>query len=351
MPVYNLEQYITNDNVLDLSDIITKKLLLNSSSFTLFNQELNDFLLKHPLIHQLTINPSLLTELIGKNSDTLRESTILTMPHIRKLKIKATKDLFNYNNYCTSLYKKMFYNFLHSNPQLKEIDCRDDSIEDCSTITYPNRDMHRTESFLTLLHSGNQSQDTFLTDDLFCPHSIHLGLLEHYYGMSPREIAFYFEWNNLQGEATVKGLPAIPRSTEAEKAMVGLKATDPLMYRGISIPRIELPNLQVPPTREQEACLTTMAAEIPKLLQPSFIIKLANTLFDQARNPDNLCLLSIAVAGLIAVSLSANIVLATSIGVVSGIGFYSLGRHSILPTRANAMQDYISVLSDSFRKG
>jgi len=86
------------------------------------------------------------------------------------------------------------------------------------------------------------------------------------------------------------------------------------------------------------------------VFQASFFMGVASRLFEQARNKANLCFIAIILAGLIAVNMPTNIVIAASIGIVSGIGFYALGRNSILPTRENAMQPYNSVLG-SYRIG
>lgn len=68
MSLYNLEQYLTDSGqTLDLSDIITRKLLLNGRYFE-FAGELNQYIAEHPLITQLIIKSSLLQELIGIDS-------------------------------------------------------------------------------------------------------------------------------------------------------------------------------------------------------------------------------------------------------------------------------------------
>lgn len=350
MPTYNLEQYIVNDVILDLCDIIPDKLLLNSSSFTLFKQELNDFLLTHPNTNQLEIKPSLLIQLADTDSRPSTTIFPLQLPHIVKLKIKATNDLIKFKPYSAYAFGQAFYKLLSNNPQLKEIDCRDDTIQNSSTIVYPDRDSSKNDAILTLHYSGEYSHDTFHADDLFSTNAIHVGLLEYYYEMSPRERIFYFEWNDLKDGVTVQGLPPVSRSSQNERTWVGLKSTDPLILNNVSIPRIELPPSSLPPRREQATYFSTMTATTRILLQPSFIIALANQLFDQARNPAHLCSLSLALAGLMTALLPTNIVLAASLGVVSGLGFYALGRHSILPTRENAMQDYASVLG-SYTRG
>lgn len=121
---------------------------------------------------------------------------------------------------------------------------------------------------------------------------------------------------------------------------VGLKATTPLLHKNISIPKFELPDLSQ----------TSQRPVTNEVLQASSFMNMTSRLLDRARNPLNLCCISIILAWLVTISLPTSITIAAGIGLVSGIGFYALGRHSILPTRENAMQPCDSFLG-SYRIG
>lgn len=355
MSLYNLEQYLTDSGkTLDLSDIITRKLLLNGRYFE-FAGELNQYIADHPRITQLIIKSSLLQELIGIDSthcsQALSEESKavdstgcpvmpVKMGNIRKLKIKAEQDIASLAHWYS--FGRSFFFFLRNNRQLQEIDCRNDTLTEMATIDYPSRDPSQNKVILKLRYSGKYSDDTSCIKDLLFPCGIHLGLLQYYYGMTIREIAIYYEWLNLKEEdAVVKGmLPSSRRVTGVEDSWVGLKAKDPLMFNQVSIPKIDLPHPA--PIMQQEPL--TRLQTIRAVFQPTFLIELASTLFKEARQPKNLCIISILVSSLITISLPVNVTLAASIGVVSAIGFYAVGRHSILPTRENAMQPYDSIL-------
>ena len=362
MPLYNLEQYHSEDtNTLDLSDIIPEKLFLNGR-FVEFTAELNAYLSRMPDITQLTISSSLLKEIIGIDFNSpnapitsqpqAQDSTgcvisPLLLNNVSKLKIKGNERTLNSDIwYCMG---RSFYYFLTNNPQLKVIDCRNDTLSESSTIGYPKNNPNEEEPFLTLIHSGKQSQDFYYADDLLFPCAIHNGLLEYYYKMNKRALIFYYEWTHLQTGEIVQGLPTVKKSTENEVLWTGLKADEAFSHQGVDIPKIDLPNL-IATAPEQLTIIETWRREMSTVLQASFFMGVASRLFDQARNKANLCFTAIILAGLIAVNMPTNIVIAASIGIVSGIGFYALGRNSILPTRENAMQPYNSVLG-SYRIG
>ena len=222
-------------------------------------------------------------------------------------------------------------------------------LSESSTIGYPKNNPNEEEPFLTLIHSGKQSQDFSYANDLLFPCAIHNGLLEYYYKMNKRALIFYYEWTHLQTGEIVQGLPTVKKSTENEVLWTGLKADEAFSHQGVDIPKIDLPNL-IATAPEQLTIIETWRREMSTVLQASFFMGVASRLFDQARNKANLCFTAIILAGLIAVNMPTNIVIAASIGIVSGIGFYALGRNSILPTRENAMQPYNSVLG-SYRIG
>ncbi len=362
MPIYGLEQYVSEDTqILDLSEIIPEKLFLNGS-FVEFTAELNAYLSGMPGITQLTISSSLLKEIIGIDFN-FRSVPITSQPqaqdstgcvisplflnNVSKLKIKGNERTLNSNIW--DCMGRSFYYFLTNNPQLKEIDCRNDMLSEISTIGYPKNNPNEEELFLTLIHSGKQSQDFSYANDLLFPRAIHYGLLEHYYKMNKRALIFYYQWTHLPTGGIVQGLPTVKKSTENELLWTRLKADKPFIHNGVDIPKIDLPNLIATPP-EQLTIIETWRREMSIVLQASFFMGVASRLFDQARNKANLCFTAIILAGLIAVNMPTNIVIAASIGIVSGIGFYALGRNSILPTRENAMQPYNSVLG-SYRIG
>ena len=362
MPIYGLAQYVSEDgSTLDLFDIIPEKLFLNGS-FVEFTAELNAYLLSMPGITQLTISSSLLKEIIGIDFNSpnapitsqpqAQDSTgcvisPLLLNNVSKLKIKGNERTLNSDIwYCMG---RSFYYFLTNNPQLKVIDCRNDMLSESSTIGYPKNNPNEEEPFLTLIHSGKQSQDFSYANDLLFPCAIHNGLLEYYYKMNKRALIFYYEWTHLQTGEIVQGLPTVKKSTENEVLWTGLKADEAFSHQGVDIPKIDLPNL-IATAPEQLTIIETWRREMSTVLQASFFMGVASRLFDQARNKANLCFTAIILAGLIAVNMPTNIVIAASIGIVSGIGFYALGRNSILPTRENAMQPYNSVLG-SYRIG
>ncbi len=362
MPLYNLEQYHSEDtNTLDLSDIIPEKLFLNGR-FVEFTAELNAYLSRMPDITQLTISSSLLKEIIGIDFNSpnapitsqpqAQDSTgcvisPLLLNNVSKLKIKGNERNLNSDIwYCMG---RSFYYFLTNNPQLKVIDCRNDMLSESSTIGYPKNNPNEEEPFLTLIHSGKQSQDFSYANDLLFPCAIHNGLLEYYYKMTKRDLAFYYEWTHLKEGKIVQGLPAVKNSTKNERLWRGLNHDQAFSHNGVDIPKIDLPNL-IATAPEQLTFIETWRREMNTVLQASFFMGVASRLFDQARNKANLCFTAIILAGLIAVNMPTNVVIAASIGIVSAIGFYALGRNSILPTRENAMQPYNSLLG-SYRIG
>ena len=167
--------------------------------------------------------------------------------------------------------------------------------------------------------------------------------------MTKRDLVFYYEWTHLKEGMVVQGLPAVKNSTTNEQLWRGLTHDQAFSHNGVDIPKIDLPNL-IATAPEQLTIIETWRREMSIVLQASFFMGVASRLFDQARNKANLCFTAIILAGLIAVNMPTTIVIAASIGIVSGIGFYALGRNSILPTRENAMQPYNSVLG-SYRIG
>lgn len=350
MSIYNFQQYLSQDShTLDLSDIITDKLLLNATFFFTFTAELNNYLALNSNITQLIIKPSLLREIIGidtnapytpiasepEATDSMGHAIMpFIMNNISKLTIKNGADANNING--LDMFGRSFYFFLQKNPQLNEIDCRSDSFSYSSTIIYPSNQSNQSTPFLTLIYSGCYPQDFYSS----IPNGIHRGILEYYYRMTRRELAVYYEWVSLKGNNTVKGLNHSTRRPSAdEKSWIGLKASDPLIHRNVSIPKIELLDPLLKPQQETNT-----------RLQASFIMDLARRLLDEFRKPINLCFISIIIAGLIAINLPTNVAISAGIGIVSAIGFYALGRHSILPTRENAMQPYNSILG-SYRIG
>ncbi len=354
MSIYGLAQYFSGDTqILDLSEIIPEKLFLNGN-FVTFTAELNAYLSGMPSITQLTISSSLLEEIIGidfncsgvpiTSQPQAKDSTgCVTIPlflhNVSKLKIKG-------NSTILTCMGGSFCRFLKNNPNLIQIDCRDDMLLESYNIVYPNNNLNENKLLLTLIHSGKPALD----NNFVFPGAIHNVLLEHYYKMARRDRVFYYQWTNLKkGGVVQRLLPEVDNPPTHEQCWIGLTHDQAFIHNGVNIPKIHLPNLIAPPP-EQLTFPETWRCEMHTVFQASFFMGVASRLFEQARNKANLCFIAIILAGLIAVNMPTNIVIAASIGIVSGIGFYALGRNSILPTRENAMQPYNSVLG-SYRIG